>query len=301
MLLTVPGSMQDYRVDYNGYSKAMRLAGFPEAVIKKYPIKMMMDPLNWGFANKVGDSVKAFVKEDHLVAFVKPSLELISTEGLMKSAVKVLGDEALVERIDHNLSYTNCSLILGSVSREWADERLNDGHSRRNDVVVGGINFTNSLMGESPLEVSGYVYRLICSNGMVSAETKFKWSRKTETTPLTEWFEERLTACKEGLEHEFEKIDQMIQTPLAEGHKADVLGNVFAQYELSDKMRHAVLKRLTDAPPRHMWDVVNAITNVANDEDYVDNPHTIRRLQMIGGDMATKLHVCQACHSVSRN
>jgi hypothetical protein len=305
MTLQVPGSLQDYNVDYNGYKKAMRLAGFPEAVINRYPIPLMLEPLNWGFQHRAGDKVKAFVQNDHLVAFVKPNLELVSTQKLLDTIFKVVGEDALVERLDHNLQYTNCSILVPTKSREWTDERLQaklapGTHERLNDVVCGGITFQNSIMGESTMEVTGYVYRLICSNGMISAESKFKWSRKTETVELSTWFEEHVRACYESIDHEFDKIEQLIQTPIVEGHRAQVLTNVFQEYELSDKMRHAVLARMADEPPRHMWDVVNAITNIANDEEYADNPHTIRRIQTIGGDISTKLHVCEACYSVSR-
>jgi hypothetical protein len=170
-----------------------------------------------------------------------------------------------------------------------------------NDVVLGGINFQHSLMGENPLEVSGYVYRLICSNGLISAEAQFKWSRKTESVPMIEWFGDRVKACIEGLGHEFDKVGNLRGVVIAEGHRAQVLSNVFAEYELSERMRHGVLAQMADSPPRHMWDVVNAITNVANDEEYQNNPHTIRRLQVIGGDMSTKMHICPTCYSVSRN
>ena len=302
MTLVVPGSTQDYKVDYNGYKKAMRLAGFPEAVINKYPIPLMLEPLNWGFQNRAGDKVKAFVQNEHLVAFVKPNLELVSTQKLVNKIFDGVGGDAVCERLDHNLQYTNCSILVPMKSREWIDERLQKGgHERLNDVVVGGISFQNSLMGESTMEVTGYVYRLVCSNGLISAEAKYKWSRKTETVELDNWFEERVRACFEALDHEFDKIENLRGMEITEGHRAQVLTNVFQEYELSDKMRHNVLAKMADEPPRHMWDVVNAITNIANDEEYQENPHTIRRIQTIGGDITSKLHVCETCYSVTRD
>lgn len=301
---------REYLVDYLGYSKAMRLAGFAESVITKYPVEVMIDPLNYGFRNRVGEKVRAFVNgtqggaQGHLVAFVKPTLELISTRMLVDKMLEMVGGNGLFERLDHDLSYTNCSMLVPFHNREWVDERIaqsSGAHAGMNDVICGGINFQTSIMGEKPLEVSGYIYRLICSNGLISAEAKFKWSRKTEATPLADWFGERVQACLDGLAHEFEKIDTMIKLTIPDGHRAQVMANVFQEYELSERIRHGVLARLADAPARHMWDVVNAITNVANDEEYSENPQTIRRLQSIGGDITTKMHICDSCHSVSRD
>jgi hypothetical protein len=55
---------------------------------------------------------------------------------------------------------------------------------------------------------------------------------------------------------------------------------------------------LNAEPPRNMYDVLQAITNVANMEEYQDNPHMIRHLQEIGGQLATRDHICDKCHSV---
>lgn len=295
-------ALREYVVDPEGYTKAMRLAGFPESIVKNYPTPLMVEPLNYGFRNRVGEKVKAFVRDGNLVAFVKPTLELISVRELVDKMYNVAGgaDKVLFERIDHKLAYTQVSMILPLRDREWVDERIaSGGHKRVNDVVCGGINFQASIMGEKPIEVSGYLYRLVCSNGLISAETKFKWSRKTESQPLVDWFGERVLACMEGLTHELDKVDNLIKLPIAEGSRARVLDGVFREYEMSDRMRQGVLERLADAPPRNMWDVTNAITNVANDEEYSENPLTIRRLQTIGGHMSTKLHVCDSCHAVS--
>jgi hypothetical protein len=217
----------------------------------------------------------------------------------MRSVSRVLGDEILVERFYHDLGYTNCSIIVPGIDREWEDDRLVKDNVKVNDVICGGISFQGSITGKKPLIVSAFVYRLVCGNGMVSADVKYKWSRKTETVPVTQWFEDRLVACKEGLQHEFDKVQSMIDVKIPEGSRTDVLSNVFREYEISDRMRGAVLQRMTDYPPRNMWDVLNGITELANDQEL--GPHTARRLQEIGGEMATKLHVCEVCHSVTRN
>lgn len=296
LLLPTDQGPRFYNVNFDGYEKAMRVAGFAESVIKKYPTDLMIEPLNWGFPRKM-ENVKAFIKGNELVAFVKPALEVVSIQRMLQIVDEVGGEGTLFERLDHNLAYTNCSALIPSISRRWDDERI----PQVGDVVCGGLNFQTSLMGESPLVVGVYMYRLVCSNGMLSADQTFKWSRNTETVNQLEWFRGKVMAAKELVGHELHKIDHLITTTLDPAHRADIVTNLFAEYGLSERMRQLVLERLLTDPPRNMWDVVNAITSVANAEELNDNPMAIRRLQQIGGDITSKVKVCNACFHVSRD
>ncbi|HEC65240.1 MAG TPA: hypothetical protein ENI23_08100 [bacterium] len=284
----------EYEVGPDGYKKAMRIAGFAESVIKKYPRTIMMDPLNWGFREKM-KNVRAFAKGKKLIAFVKPTVELVSTRNLVNICSRVCGENAVFERLDHDMSFTNCSIIVGDRFREWEDSRL-----KQNDVVCGGINWQNSLMGEVPMIVSVYAYRLVCSNGMISADQSFKWSRNTETIPMEEWFEERVTEGLNLITEELNKVDTLRNTLVDPKHRHDVIANVFSEFGLSDRIKHLVMERFLQEPPINMWDIVNAITNVANDEDISDNPLQVRRIQLVGGEIAAKASVCPTCYSVSR-
>ena len=301
---------RDTVVDFNGYLKAMRMAGFPEAVVRKVPPQYTMDALNWFFHDKLG-TVQTFVKkvgnEDNLIAFAKPSLELISIRQMAEAVNEVIGEGCLFERLDHDLSFTNCSALLPSKWKTYDDDRVKEilmagGHEpvRGKDILIGGVNFSASIMGEHPTEVTAYIYRLICSNGLMSAEQTFKWSRNTQSTDLMEWFKDRTKAAIELLDTEFERIDGLRSQIVPAEHRSDVLRNVFAEYSLSEKLRGAVMERIANDPPRNMYDIVQAITNVVNEEEVAANPLQVRRLQKVGGDMVAKMHVYDTCFSVTR-
>jgi hypothetical protein len=290
--------------------KAMRLVGFPEAVVRKIPAGLMMDALNWSFPTKMS-TVQAFSKQNRLLAFCKPSLELISVRRLLEAVSELGGETMLFERFDHSLSFTNCSAIIADRWRTFSDDRIkgitlgtegtvNYRNIAKEDILLGGVNFSTSIMGEHPLEVSGYIYRLTCGNGAMSAEQTFKWSRNTESTSILDWFKDRVKAAIELLDAEFEKISHLRDQLIPEHHRAEVLANVFAEYGLSDKIKQLVLVKLTDDPPRHMYDVVQAITNVVNDQDIGESPMMVRRLQKVGGDIAARVAVCPTCYNVKR-
>lgn len=293
--LELPVTKLSYNVDGAGYSKAMRLVGFPEAVVKKYPTEIMIAPLNWAFPEKM-KGVKAFVKDHKLVAFVKPTLELVSTRQMLEtvdSVVKdVTGEPPLFERLDHDLNHTNCSIIINR-HRAWTDERL-----KAKDTVLAGVNFQNSLMGEFPLTVSVYAYRLVCSNGLISAEQTYKWSRKTHSMPTMEWFKEHMTAAAEAADAELDKLGALRDVSVPEAHRAEIMQNVFAEFGISERIRRVILEYLVNEPARNMYDIVQAITRAANDADLQDNPLTIRRLQSIGGQMLSRVNICPSCYSV---
>ena len=293
--LTLPAAKMSYDVDGAGYSKAMRLVGFPEAVVKKYPTSIMMAPLNWAFPEKI-KSVKAFIKDRKLVAFVKPTLELVSTKQMLETVDTVVKDVTreppLFERLDHDLSLTNCSIIINR-HREWTDERL-----KAKDTVLAGVNFQNSIMGEFPLTVSVYAYRLVCSNGLISAEQTYKWSRKTHSMPTLEWFKEHVTAAVEAADAELTKLGALRDVLVPEAHRAEIINNVFSEFGISERIRRLILEHLVNEPARNMYDIVQSITRAANDDDLQDNPLTIRRLQSIGGQMMSRVSICQSCYSI---
>lgn len=294
--MSLIGTDREYKVSYEGYKKAMRTSGFPEAVINKYPADLMMEPLNWGFPEKIKNA-KAFIKNDELVGFVKPSVDLTSTRRMLEIINEVSPDGVLFERLDHDLFFTNCSFIWPTKQSHWDDDRLPE----RGDILLAGANFQNSIMGEHPLEVSLYVYRLNCLNGMISKNNVFKWSRKTETVPILDWFKDKIITANQLADTEFAHIDKMRHTPVRADHLADLYTNIFAEYGISDRQRQLIMDVLVDNPPRNMWDIINAITGIANDSSLADNPQAIRHLQLIGGDIVARTSVCQTCFSVRRN
>lgn len=170
-----------------------------------------------------------------------------------------------------------------------------EGEVVEGDLVQGGITITNSEIGGGSLVVKPFIYRLVCTNGMVAPEylNQFyakhvgkmiididnddqwktivsKMEQQLELIANPELFEENLNKLKQATE---EKINS---------HQIEVLAK---NHGLSDVERAGVFERLNhyvgETFVTSKYDVANAITNIANDEEKSDT--RARFLQELGG------------------
>lgn len=170
-----------------------------------------------------------------------------------------------------------------------------EGEVVEGDFVQGGITITNSEIGQGSLVVKPFIYRLVCTNGMVAPEylNQFyakhvgkmiididnddqwktivsKMEQQLELVANPELFEENLNKLKQATE---QKINS---------HQIEVLAK---NHGLSDVERAGVFERLNhyvgETFITSKYDVANAITNIANDEEKSDD--RARFLQELGG------------------
>ena len=170
-----------------------------------------------------------------------------------------------------------------------------EGEVLEGDLVQGGITITNSEIGHGSLIVKPFIYRLVCTNGMVAPEylNQFyakhvgkmiidldnddqwktivdKMGQQLELISNPELFQENIDKLKQATE---EKINS---------HQVEVLAK---KHGLSDDERAGVFERLNhyvgETFVTSKYDVANAITNIANDESKSDE--RARFLQELGG------------------
>ena len=170
-----------------------------------------------------------------------------------------------------------------------------EGEVVEGDLVQGGITITNSEIGGGSLIVKPFIYRLVCTNGMVAPEylNQFyakhvgkmiidldgdeqwktivdKMGQQLELISNPELFQENVEKLKLATE---QKINS---------HQVEVLAK---KHGLSDDERAGVFERLNhyvgETFVTSKYDVANAITNIANDESKSDE--RARFLQELGG------------------
>lgn len=170
-----------------------------------------------------------------------------------------------------------------------------EGEVVEGDVVQGGITITNSEIGHGSLIVKPFIYRLVCTNGMVAPEylNQFyakhvgkmiidlenddQW--KTIVDKMGQQLE--LVSNPELFQENVEKLKQATEQKI-NSHQIEVLSK---KHGLSDEERAGVFERLNhyygETFVTSKYDVANAITNIANDEAKSDE--RARFLQELGG------------------
>ena len=150
------------------------------------------------------------------------------------------------------------------------------------DALNKGISVRNSEVGLARVEVSGFIYRQVCLNGMIMAEPSQRWSKRhigngsisTETQSAIERLKDAPNTAIEGF------------TALHGVHVADMPGlfeRVAGRYTFTDAQSTAVTEAFKVEPGETLYHAVNAVTRGANSESLsLEHRHY---LQECGGQM----------------
>ena len=170
-----------------------------------------------------------------------------------------------------------------------------EGEVVEGDFVQGGITITNSEIGGGSLIVKPFIYRLVCTNGMVAPEylnqfyakhvgkmiidvdSDEQW--KTIVDKMGQQLE--LISNPELFQENIDKLKQATEKKI-NSHQIEVLSK---KHGLSDVERAGIFERLNhyvgETFVTSKYDLANAVTNLANDEEKSDD--RARFLQELGG------------------
>ena len=297
MLFTIRnGDTHEYKLSRDAFIKASRMCGIPESYVNKFPddgLPLLNEHLNYWFRTR-DDDMKMLLKGDTVVSFLKPTTDYYSRTHLFEIAENVLSDGSAeplqYDKVSNDLQRgTHYSII----SHKGA-------YMKPGDLVQGGIQVQDHVLGELPLIVSGYVLRQVCGNGMISQDLFAKWSRHSDSSNLDSWFQEAVESCNEAIEQEFAHARGLQDIPV-DKHGSDIIRAIFSEYKISTAMREAITDNVVDNGAETLYDIWNAITSAANNEEFEDNPQSIRMLQAVAGSVSAHPNFCEHCFSLLRN
>ena len=187
-------------------------------------------------------------------------------------------------------SYNGDQLNLTAVTPELS------GEVKVGDTVQGGITITNCEVGTQSLLIQPFIYRLVCSNGMVAPRYLNRFYAKHVGKVLID-LDKDDQAIK--IIHKMQKQLELVSNPelfqenlqkLKDAtnvttHSTKVV-QLFKHHSLSDWERKEVFQRLDnhivgDSFTTDNYTLSNAITNVANHEEVSED--RARFLQELGG------------------
>ena len=170
-----------------------------------------------------------------------------------------------------------------------------EGEVQKDDIVQGGITITNSEIGNGGLLIQPFIYRLVCTNGMVAPrylnrfftrhvgkividpEKDTQWvsiidkmQKQIELVSNPEVFQENLQKLKDATN---EKITSHKIVEVTKKHGI----TDYERKEIFERLEHYVGETFTTSK----YDFANAITNVANSDDRTED--RTRFLQELGG------------------
>jgi hypothetical protein len=190
-------------------------------------------------------------------------------------------DAALIDfKTYHDLEQSICRVVLPA--QQVVMERT--GHD--DDAWCAGVEFRNSLIGLKQTELNGYLFRFVCTNGMMDIEHSSGGFQRRGTTPeeAYAWAEEAVDSILGGLEDTFSAVQSLVDQPV-EGFVVSDLGDLFREYAVPRRLRNVAMETMADTGGvLTSYDLVNAVTRVAN---LGDLPwRDVDRLLLMGGRLA---------------
>jgi hypothetical protein len=159
------------------------------------------------------------------------------------------------------------------------------------DAVQAGLCISNSEIGAGSLRVEPLVYRLVCSNGMITSSALKKYhvgrrngtnfdnfqellSDKTKQVSDAAFWMQVTDIVKNSMQRDVfegnvERLRESTENKIESKNIDKVIKKVQKKYTLSDTTGADMLRHLVEGGDLSQWGLANAVTRCANDaEDY---------------------------------
>lgn len=202
---------------------------------------------------------------------------------------------------DSELQMRSCELTESRLYLKAVSPRL-QGEVKVGDVVQGGIVVSNSEVGQGSLRIDEFLYRLVCTNGMVQATAVRKThlgrstgigavdaaqefykdsTRKLDDAAFWAKIRDAVEAILDQRRWE-DRLDQLRETTdrHIEGKPQKAIEVVQRRFGLSEDETDNVLKNLITGGDLSQWGMANAVTRTAEDCQSYDRA---TELEQFGG------------------
>lgn len=291
---------REYQLTKDAALEATSACGLPRAYVLRTPAALIEPHLNyWYTDDHLRTKYKALTRDDTVLAVSKDSLLPFSNQRLVTEVLQGIEDkygagEVVVDRskFQHTLRTTRLRLIIPEKQRVIERTGTDD------DSWSVGIQVLNSLAGEHPTSIDGYLFRYWCRNGSIDTHASSgTWSRRAgQSDEVYEWARAAVDGVLGGLESSLDAVQVMADTSI-QGETVDVLRDVFARYRVPVPQRTAIIDSMVDETNLSMYSVMQAVTAVANQAGV--SPETADRLMTIGGHLPYAVSGrCDSCRQL---
>ena len=241
--------------------------------------------------------VSVHIAAEEFVGFGKPDLvQLAGTEVLEAVGESISGERAETHHLELNSKGFQLD-ILGY----RANQEVSPG-----DVIRAGLRITHSFVGEHATSIEAFLFRLVCSNGMVHRDCVTRRASRTRRLPV------EYPHARDLQKEQIRRLTRDVWTALAE--KLSAFGQLQEESVEIDQLFRRWLQRARLSTRRllrlletawqaegatpTMYGAVNAVTRVATHEQSLTDRERHILLRLAGLLAFRRLHLCPRCFSV---
>lgn len=295
---TIRLDSREYQLTKEALLEATSLCGIPKGYASRTPSGLIEPQLQYWFrqgltkGSGAPKEYKALIHGDQALGVTRGSVRPFSNLAMLDKALESISDtygigpeEVLVDyKRHHSLRSTNYRLIVPEVVRQIQSARHSDEHP---DNWSLGVSVRNSLTGEHPTVLDGYLFAWWCTNGCTDTfASSGQWSRRgangNNEEEVYEWARQSVDSILGGLEGTLDRVASLTRVPLA-GDAQEILSESFRRHGIPSVARDAVIENLIDSPDNTMYGLMQAVTQVANDAGLT--PGVVDALLAAGGEL----------------
>jgi hypothetical protein len=243
-----------------------------------------------------GDVAFEFNEKMGLLDARSPNDMVISPRRYAEIASRVLSPDATVVEVNISPELVQFEVVAPeNFERGWGGDR------QVGDLTVGGIRMGQNRKANNAPYVQPYMYRLVCTNGMETRDDLLKVDARGQTVDeLLESLERQARVAFGRVESEIASFYELRNERISD--PTQTLIRMAGESGLPDRTVLAVAERLPeftqDSQNVTMFDIVNTITNAANDPAIRNRLAVRRTIEQAGGQQVTA-HIsrCGHCHS----
>lgn len=249
--------------------------------------------LEWGISSKgtPQEAVIAFFPGVGIVSVENPKKLLIRPRDLTGRLLDVFPEDSTVVDYHDDGEFLMLDVLYGGKGNDlYAGGDVGD-------ITRAGIRVVQNRKAQAKPEISRYLYRLACTNGMERKSEELKITvRGNDRDQVIESFGLFAQAALEGLREWIDEFYALKHRPVQD--PALMLRSVAGEYRLSDKLYRRMVGDAAVEGVETEFDLVNLITNQANHEDFLDKPSQRRKLEAVGGSLSSAQRWCNSCYGI---
>lgn len=180
------------------------------------------------------------------------------------------------------------------------------GTIRQGEVIMAGLTISNSEIGHGAATFENLVYFLACENGMrgsrsfrkthvggrlgngaddvlVLSNATRQLSDGAFVSAMQDMTQSALSQL--ALDEEIKKITPAMDRELKASHAPDVVTEIKNTFNLSEAESEGVLDRFIESGDLSQFGLSSAVTNLANDQELVQDYDRVIELQKLGSDL----------------
>jgi len=281
---------EEYPLTSSALLEAARTVGVPQAYANRCPSEMIFPHLEHWFGLGGSGKARFFLQNNIVIGCTANTPSYHTNMEILDNVEKVLKSEEILgyHNPSSSLDHSVFSIIVNRNFEAITGDRL-----------FGGIEVQNSVIGERSIEIAPFIFRQVCTNGMIVSESIGRWSRKGDEN-FGLWAQSATTGSVQRIEGEFHRIKKLTEVPV--GERADnTLRSLFLKFGIPTRTQKEIVGEAASMNagegPKTMYDIWNSVTRVATHSPKL-SLSSARELRCVAGDLVREVSICDHCGSL---